>query len=46
MSVFEARMQRIEVMLESLALAGHAAPDEIADPPEHTSGDAGLGVRP
>ena len=43
-SVFEARMQRIEEMLESLA--GHAAPDEIADPPEHTSGDAGLGARP
>ena len=44
MSVFEDRMQRIELMLESLAR--NAVPDEIADPPEHTSGDVGLGARP
>lgn len=36
MRVFDARMRRIELMLESLAL--HKAPVEIGEPPEGSNG--------
>ena len=44
MSVFDARMRRIELMLESVAL--RAAPAEIGEPPDHGSEDARVGARP
>lgn len=44
MSVFDARMRRIELMLESIAQ--HAAPVEVAHPPEHSNEDAGSRARP
>ncbi len=44
MSMFDARMRRIEVMMESIAQ--HTAPVETAEPLEHSSRDAGSGARP